>query len=237
MWNAGEAQIGTDEDVFVNVLSGSSDATIAAMDVCFQKLGNNRKRRTLAQSVKSEMSGDLRTICMAAAMPRIDRLCFLLKKAMDGAGTTESVLIAIIGNEPKYIIDKLVPRYDEMFGKSLEAHLDSELSGDFSKAVMSWMFGEAIGEDPPVDRIKPLDDDVMEYFRKRDTLRACVYYIGMQDARQLRKATKGIGTNDKRLVEVLVSQTRDGIKRLDDQFVFRYDMTLIGLVHDECGGD
>ena len=93
MWNAGEAQIGTDEDVFVNVLSGSSDATIAAMDVCYQKLGNNRKRRTLAQSVKSEMSGDLRTICMAAAMPRIDRLCFLLKKAMDGAGTTESVLI------------------------------------------------------------------------------------------------------------------------------------------------
>ena len=170
-------------------------------------------------------------------MPRVDRLCFLLKKAMDGVGTAESVLIAIIANEPKYIVDKLIPRYDEMFNKSLEAHLDAELSGDFKKAVMQWMFGEAIGEEPPVDRITPLDDDVMEYFRKRDVLHKCVYFIGMLDATKLRKATKGIGTDEIKLTDVIVSQTRDGIKRLDEQFVFRYDMTLIGLVRDECSGD
>ena len=59
----------------------------------------------------------------------------------------------------------------------------------------------------------------------------------MLDATKLRKATKGIGTDETKLTDVIVSQTRDGIKRLDEQFVFRYDMTLIGLVRDECSGD
>lgn len=238
VWNAGEAQWGTDEDVFVAVLSGSSDAQLIAIDQCYRELPTNTRKRTLAQSCKSEMSGDLRIVCMVAALPRIDRFCFLLKKAMDGVGTTESVLIQIIANESKKTVDQIIGRYDELFGKSLESHIDSEISGDFKKAVMSWMFGDAIGEDaPPENHIIPLDDDVMEYFRKRDTLRAAVYYIGLLDATKLRKATKGMGTDEAKLTEVIVSQTRDGLKRLDEQYVFRYDMTLVGLVRDECSGD
>jgi hypothetical protein len=238
IWNAGEATWGTDEEVFVNILSGSSDAQLMAIDQCYTELHSNTRRRTLAQSCKSEMSGDLRTICMAAAKPRIDRFCFLLKKAMDGVGTTESVLIHIVANESKKTVDQIIDRYDELYGVSLESHLDSEISGDFKKALMSWMFGDAIGEDVPPERhITPLDDDVMEYFRRRDTLRAAVYYIGLLDATKLRKATKGMGTDEAKLTEVIVSQTRDGLKRLDEQFVFRYDMTLVGLVRDETGGD
>jgi hypothetical protein len=219
-------------------LSGSSDAQLIAIDQCYRELPTNTRKRTLAHSCKSEMSGDLRTICMAAALPRIDRFCFLLKKATDGVGTTESVLIQIIANESKKTVDQIIDRYDELFGKSLESHIDSEISGDFKTAVMSWMFGDAIGEDaPPENQIAPLDDDVMEYFRKRNTLHAAVYYIGLLDATKLRKATKGMGTDEAKLTEVIVSQTRDGLKRLDEQFVFRYDMTLVGLVRDECSGD
>jgi hypothetical protein len=124
------------------------------------------------------------------------------------------------------------------YGKSLEGTLDKELGGDYSKAVMSWMFGDTVGEDiPPVNRAAPLDDDVMEYFRKRDLLRQCVYYISMLDATKLRRATKGIGTDEASLTQTICAQTRDGLKRLDDQMVYRYDMTLVGLVRSECSGD
>ena len=100
------------------------------------------------------------------------------------------------------------------------------------------MFGDTVGEDiPPVNRIVPLDDDVMEYFRKRDVLRQCVYYIGMLDATKLRQATKGIGTDEASLTQTICLQTRDGLKRLDDQMVYRYDITLVGLVRAECSGD
>ena len=223
LWNAGEAQWGTDEDTFVAILSGSSDAQMIAIDQCYRELNNNTRKRALAKSCKSEMSGDLRTICIAAALPRIDRFCFLLKKAMDGLGTSESVLIQIIANESKNTVDQIIDRYDELYGQSLESRIDSEIRGDFKKALMSWMFGDAIGEDtPPENHVTPLDDDVMEYFRKRDTLRTAVYYIGLLDATKLRKATKGLGTDEAKLTEVIVSQTRDGLKRLDEQFVFRY---------------
>jgi annexin A6 len=238
LWNAGEATFGTDEDVFVSILSGTSDAQIEAMDACYRNLHSNSGNRSIARSCKAELSGDIQTICVAASLPKIDRFCFLLKKSMDGVGTNESVLIQIIANEPKSTVNQIIDRYDDMYGKSLEAHIDSETSGNFKRAIMNFMFGEQIGEDaPPVDRATPLDDDVMEYFRKRDVLRNCVQYISMLDATKLRKATKGLGTNEAVLTEVVVSQTRDGIRRLDDQFVCRYDMTLVGLVRDECGGD
>eukprot|EP01048_Picozoa_sp_COSAG05_P023733 COSAG05_NODE_5263_length_1220_cov_4.598180_2_plen_187_part_00 len=94
-----------------------------------------------------------------------------------------------------------------------------------------------MGNQPPEEQKTPLDDDVMEYFRLRDTLRQAVDFLGQLDATKLRQATKLIGTDKKVLTTVIVSQTRDGLKRLDDQYVFRYDMTLVGLVRDECSGD
>ena len=227
LYNAGEAQWGTDEATFIAIIGSSSDEEIAAIDECYRR----RFHKSLDKVIKSEFSGDIRKVLRAAALPPIDRLCFLLYKAMDGAGTTESVVIQIIGNATKETLGKIIDRFDEMYGKSLEQTLDKELGGDFSKAVMSWMFGDTVGEDiPPVNRIAPLDDDVMEYFRKRDILRKCVHYIGMLDATKLRRATKGLGTDEQSLTQTICLQTRDGLKRLDDQMVYRYDITLVGLV-------
>ena len=89
----------------------------------------------------------------------------------------------------------------------------------------------------------PLDDDVMEYFRKRDTS-ASVYYIGALDATKLRRATKGIGTDESSLTQVICKQ-RDGLKRLDDQMaphdilrsgytfrVQRYSKFLVAIIRD-----
>jgi nitrate reductase assembly molybdenum cofactor insertion protein NarJ len=234
LYNAGEAQWGTDEATFIAILGSSSDAEIAAIDECYRR----RYNKSLARVIKSEFSGDIRKVLMAVVLPPVDRLCFLLHKAMDGAGTNEAVIIQIIGNANKRTLRMVVNRYDEMYEKSLETTLDSEIGGDFGKAVLSYVFADTIGEDiPPENRMVPLDDDVMEYFRKRDTLRKCVYYIAALDATKLRRATKGIGTDELSLTRTICNQTRDGLKRLDDAMVFRYDITLIGLVRSECSGD
>lgn len=234
LYDAGEAQWGTDEATFIAIIGSSSEEEIAAIDACYRR----RYHKTLAKVIKSEFSGDIRKVLMAATLPPVDRLCFLLHKAMDGAGTNEAVIIQVIGNADKNSIQNIVRRYDEMYGKSLETVLDSEIGGDFGRAVLSYVFADTIGEDiPPQNRMVPLDDDVMEYFRKRDTLRKCVYYIAALDATKLRRATKGIGTDELSLTQTICNQTRDGLQRLDDQMVFRYDITLIGLVRSECSGD
>ena len=234
LYEAGEAKWGTDEATFIAIIGSSSEEEIAAIDECYRR----RYHKSLAKVIKSEFSGDIRTVLTAAVLRPVDRLCFLLHKAMDGVGTNEAVIIQILGNASKRTIQEIVRRFDEMYGKSLETVLDSEIGGDFGKAVFSYVFADTIGEDiPPENRMVPLDDDVMEYFRKRDTLRKCLYYIGGLDATKLRRATKGIGTDESSLTQTICKQTRDGLKRLDDQMVFRYDITLIGLVRSECSGD
>eukprot|EP01043_Picozoa_sp_COSAG02_P043170 COSAG02_NODE_3735_length_6311_cov_8.820348_1_plen_290_part_10 len=175
LYDAGEAKWGTDEATFIAIIGSSSEEEIAAIDECYRR----RYHKSLAKVIKSEFSGDIRKVLLAVVLPPVDRLCFLLHKAMDGVGTNEAVIIQTLGNASKRMIQKIVKRFDEMYGKSLETVLDSEIGGDFGKAVFSYVFADTIGEDiPPENRLVPLDDDVMEYFRKRDTLRKCVYYIG-----------------------------------------------------------
>ena len=83
LYEAGEAKWGTDEAPFIAILGSSSAEEIAAINACYRK----RYNKGLLKVIKSEFSGDIRKVLMAMVLPTVDRLCFLLHKAMAGAGT------------------------------------------------------------------------------------------------------------------------------------------------------
>ncbi|BHF78452.1 Annexin A6 [Sparganum proliferum] len=59
----------------------------------------------------------------------------VLKKAMDGLGTDEAMVVEILGHRTSSQRLQIASRYKALYGKDLREDLDSELSGDFGELV------------------------------------------------------------------------------------------------------
>ena len=56
---------------------------------------------------------------------------------MKGAGTNEDTLIEILATRPNYYINDIKKKYLQLYGKSLEQDLISELSGDLKTVMLT----------------------------------------------------------------------------------------------------
>ena len=56
-------------------------------------------------------------------------------------------------------------------------------------------------------------------------------------AKRIREACKGMGTNDKLLIRILVTRDEVDLKEINSIYKIKYGMTLKEQVADECGGD
>ncbi|KAG0464624.1 hypothetical protein HPP92_018788 [Vanilla planifolia] len=68
-----------------------------------------------------------------------------LRKACQGWGTDEKTVISILAHRDATQRLQIMNTYEELYKENLIKRLESELSGDFEKAVYRWMFN-------PVDR-------------------------------------------------------------------------------------
>ncbi|KAL2326400.1 hypothetical protein Fmac_025458 [Flemingia macrophylla] len=66
-----------------------------------------------------------------------------LQKALKGWGTDEKTVIAILGHRNVYQRQQIRKSYEEIFQEDLIKRLESELSGDFERAVYRWMLEPA----------------------------------------------------------------------------------------------
>ncbi|KAJ4978643.1 hypothetical protein NE237_009423 [Protea cynaroides] len=66
-----------------------------------------------------------------------------LRKACEGWGTNEKVIISILGHRNSVQRKLIKQAYEEIYHEDLVKRLESELAGDFEKAVYRWM------QDPP----------------------------------------------------------------------------------------
>ncbi|PKI63012.1 annexin D3 [Punica granatum] len=69
--------------------------------------------------------------------------CERLRKAFKGWGTDEKTVISILGHRNANQRRKIRETYHQLYNKSLIADLESELSGDFGKAVILWTYDPA----------------------------------------------------------------------------------------------
>jgi annexin A7/11 len=94
-------------------------------------------KRDLIKDLKSELSGKFEDATLALFQDPITYDCWSLKKAMKGAGTNEDTLIEILATRSNYYINDIKKKYLQLYGKSLEQDLSSELSGDLKTVMMT----------------------------------------------------------------------------------------------------
>nr|ACU19582.1 unknown [Glycine max] len=66
-----------------------------------------------------------------------------LRKAFQGWGTDEKTVIAILGHRNVHQRQQIRKVYEEIYQEDLIKRLESELSGDFERAVYRWMLEPA----------------------------------------------------------------------------------------------
>ena len=124
---------GTDEKAIIQIIANRTNRERLAMIDSFKK----QFKRDLIKDLKSELSGKFEDATLALFQDPITYDCWSLKKAMKGAGTNEDTLIEILATRSNYYINDIKKKYLQLYGKSLEQDLSSELSGDLKTVMMT----------------------------------------------------------------------------------------------------
>ena len=110
---------GTDEDVFVEILSKASVEQADLIQAAYE----SNHGKSLKAMIVSELKGDLEFAMLLRLESRIDAQCTLLAKGMKGMGTDEGAIARILGGSTKAECAAIHARYDEKYGGNLIGQL------------------------------------------------------------------------------------------------------------------
>ncbi|XP_037921051.1 annexin B10 isoform X2 [Hermetia illucens] len=134
LYAAGEAKLGTDEEVFNRVMA---HASFAQLRLVFEEY-KNLSGMTIEQAIKHEMSGELHNAMMAVVECVQSPPAFFARrlfKAMDGIGTDDTTLIRIIVSRSEIDLGNIKDEFERMHDRTLLSAVKSETSGDYKRAL------------------------------------------------------------------------------------------------------
>ena len=118
LYAAGEAKMGTDEEVFYRILSHASFAQLRLIFEEYKAVSG----MTIEQSLKHELSGEMLEAMNAIVECVQSPPAFFatrLNRAMEGMGTDDITLIRIIVSRSEIDLGNIKKEYERMFNKTL----------------------------------------------------------------------------------------------------------------------
>ncbi|XP_048419262.2 annexin A7-like [Stegostoma tigrinum] len=144
---------GTNEQAIIDVVSNRSNEQRQKIKLAFKTLYG----KDLIKDLKSELTGNMEEIILALFMPTTYYDAWSLRKAMEGAGTQDRVLIEILCTRDNQQIREIVRCYKEELGRDLEKDLRKDTSGHFRRLLISMSQGNR-DENQTVDMQKATAD-------------------------------------------------------------------------------
>lgn len=140
LYNAGEAKLGTDEEVFNKILAHECFGQLRLIFEAYKDVSG----RTIEQSLRDEVGGELKHAMLAIVECVQSPPTFFakkLRKAMEGAGTNDQALIRIIVSRSEIDLGNIKRDYERLFDKTLESSVKNETSGDYKRALVALIGG------------------------------------------------------------------------------------------------
>lgn len=135
--SAGIKKIGTDEGVFIRILLNRDPWQLRVTLEEYQKLAGE----DIFKSIAKEMSGELADAIESVVLSQLSQPLYyarMLYKAMKGAGTRDHTLIRIIATRAEIDLEEIKKEFLKATdGKTLQAFVTSETSGDYKKALLA----------------------------------------------------------------------------------------------------
>ena len=174
---------GTDEHAFITIMTRSSPVQLK----CIAEMYEKTYRQSLADAIKSEMSGDLEHILLSLLMDPVEQWARNLRAAFKGAGTNDATVCRIIGGCNYEQLKAVQDKYYELYSRPLIEDVAEECSGDYKVAVISKCINEPVGEedDMPEPNLTPLEDAIHDFHRLRTTLLRAQEFLVTVDASKI----------------------------------------------------
>jgi len=222
LYKAGAARLGTDEDVFVEILTSASRRHIRAISYAYI----DRTGKTLASAIESEFSGDLRKALRLLVRRPVDYYAEALRKAVKGLGTNDDALVRVLGYLSRRKLRLVAKHYLHTYDRMLIEDLEDDTSFNFKKLIRA--VTPRMLSDPPLppDRPWPHPSTALPSS-----------YSPAADAERLRKAMKGLGTNESELIDIIGSRSRAQLQAVRAAFADAYERDLIADVRSETSGN
>ena len=135
IYQAGEAQLGTNESVFNKYFCTLSPQELAVMSQQYHKLTGH----TILQAIDKEFHGDskkaLRTIVYATLSPS-EYFSTRVNEAIKGWGTNDHLLIRILITRDEIDMPQIKQYYKQLYGKDMVQAVKSDISGDYQKLMI-----------------------------------------------------------------------------------------------------
>lgn len=136
IFEAGEAQWGTDESAFNAVLCSRSPAQLRATFSVYKQLTG----KDIDHAIESETSGTLKEGLLAIVKYVKDSPSFFAERlynSMAGAGTDDSALIRLVISRSEIDLVAVAKAFTKLYGKSLNDFIASDCSGDYRRLLIA----------------------------------------------------------------------------------------------------
>lgn len=202
--------LGTNEKIVIEILTTRSSAQRQLICKAYEKATS----RTLVKDLKGDTSGDFEELLVALVTPPAEYDCHEVMQAMKGAGTKDKVLIEIFASRSNQQIKALSDVYFKETKKQLTAALESEVSGDYSKALLLLALG------------------------KRDESTTVDVNKAREDAKALYNAgEKKWGTDEAKFIEILCKKSIPHLRQTLIEYKNISGKTLQQSIEGEMSGD
>lgn len=210
--------LGTDEAAIHNVLKGKSAAERQAL----QRAYREQTGRELRDDMRSEMSGeDLRraeSYLNQGRQTDADRLY----EAMRGAGTDEATVMRMLEGKTPQEVQALRDEYRQKYNQDLGQDIRSELSGSDQRRAEILLQGQ------PTENPAIADPAARQADRLQRT--------GQQSAELLDNAMRGMGTDERAILDTLHGKTPEERQAIQDAYRQRTGRELQADLNSELSG-
>uniref|UniRef100_A0A8C1HUV2 Annexin n=1 Tax=Cyprinus carpio carpio TaxID=630221 RepID=A0A8C1HUV2_CYPCA len=141
LYDAGEAQWGTDEAKFIMLLGNRSVTHLQLVFDEYQKIAE----KSIEDSIKSELSGDFETLMLAVVQCIRSKPMFFarrLYKSMKGLGTADNTLIRIMVCRSEIDMLDIRECFRLRYEKSLYNMIQDDTSGDYKRTLLKLCGGD-----------------------------------------------------------------------------------------------
>jgi annexin A7/11 len=140
LYQAGERRWGTDESKFNQILCSQSHAQLRCVFEEYKRIAS----RSLEQSIRSEMSGDLQMGMLAiVSVVQNPRRYFAerMYRSMKGLGTNDDILIRVVVSRCEVDMYEIKQEFQHMYGQTVESFIEGDTSGDYRKMLQTLVRG------------------------------------------------------------------------------------------------
>lgn len=198
--------LGTNEKMLIENIGNKTSADMQLIVRAY----NTAYSRDFMADIKDECGGKFRDVLVALCTPPADYDAILVKKAIAGLGTDESLLSEVICTRTPAELKEAAAAYQRLYNKNMEADIKSDTGGNLAKVYMQCLAPS------------------------RGTRQGDV----AADVEALYKAGAGkIGTDEATFINIIATASPAHLEAVFYAYAQKYGKSLDTVIRDEMGGD